>query len=89
MTSENSDNGFSVSMPIGAAVTGVVLIGAGLAAYLLMGPTETSSSSTNSLATSGKSMVRRFGLMSLITLIENDATRKVLVTVLKAMARRG
>jgi hypothetical protein len=40
-------------------------------------------------ARSGRSFGRRIGLMTLITLIENDATRKVLVAILRAMARRS
>jgi hypothetical protein len=34
-------------------------------------------------------MMRRVGLMTLITLIENDTTRRVVVAALRAMARRA
>jgi hypothetical protein len=91
MTSDNTnDENFSVSIPIGAAVTAILLAGAAAAAYLLIGRTEEGAESSGSgAARSGKSMIRRLGIMGLITLIENDATRKVVVAVLRAMARRS
>lgn len=93
MTSDDStsDENFSVSIPVGAAVTAVLLAGAAAAAYLIIGraDTEGTAAQASSATRSGKSMFRRLGIMGLVTLIENDATRKVVVAVLKAMARRS
>lgn len=89
MSSDNSsDANFSVSMPVGAAVAAVLLAGAAGAAYLLLGRGgETEGTAQSSKG--GKSMFRRMGILGLVTLIENDATRKLVVAVLKAMARRA
>src|SRR5438270_219336 len=89
MSSDNpNEENFSVSIPVGAAVGALLLAGAAAAAYVLIGRTdETSESGGSSSGRQGKSMFRRLGIMSLVTLIENDATRKVVVAVLKAIAR--
>jgi hypothetical protein len=34
-------------------------------------------------------MLRKAGLLTVVTLIENDATRRVVVAILRAMARRA
>jgi hypothetical protein len=91
MSSDNTnEENFSVSIPVGAAVTALLLAGAAAAAYVLIGRAdETADSGASSAARSGKSMFRRLGIMGLITLIENDATRKVVIAVLRAMAKRS
>jgi hypothetical protein len=90
MTSNNRDDAnFSLSLPVGAAVAGVLLATAVAAAFLLLGRTEQTGESTGSPGKSSKSFFRRVGILGLITLIENDATRKVVVAILKAMARRA
>jgi hypothetical protein len=97
MRSDNHDDAsFSVSLPIGAAVSAALLAVAAGAAVLLLGlgrngdESETSGSASKSgKSSSGKNFFRRVGILGLVTLIENDATRKVVVAVLKAMARRA
>lgn len=88
MSSENKDDAFSITLPLGAAIGAIALGAAGMAAYLMFNDNEGASPGAG-LASSGRGMLRRFGLLGLVTLIENDATRKVLVAVLKAMARRA
>lgn len=88
MSSRDDDQqGFSVSVPIGAAVGAILLLGAATVAYMLLSGDQNGEGS--SAAKSGRSAFRRFGLLSLVTLIENDATRKVVVAILKAIARRS
>jgi hypothetical protein len=88
MTSgDERQQNFSVSIPIGAAVAGLILMMAA-AAYLLMGQGSEGESEPAS-PRPGSSFARRMGLLGLVTMIENDATRKVVVAVLKAMARRA
>lgn len=89
MTSgDDNQDSFSVSVPIGAAVAGVLLVGAA-AAYLLMNQNGEESSSGSDATQPARSFIRRMGILGLVTMIENDATRKVVVAVLKAMARRA
>jgi hypothetical protein len=89
MAEDNSeDRNFSVSVPVGALAAALVL-GLAAAAYALMGrDSEETESSSSQKARSG-SMRRKLGLMTLITIIENDASRKVLLAFLRAMARRS
>jgi hypothetical protein len=91
MASNNSDDAaFSVSLPVGAAVAGVLLATTAAAAFLLLGRNEeTEQQSSAGARASGKSFFRRIGILGLVTLIENDTTRKVVVAILKAMARRA
>ena len=80
----------SGSVPIGALAAGVIVGAAVLAAYLLTNRDNGDvASSVKSKARSGKGFGRKLGLMTAITLIENDATRKVVLAVLKAIARRA
>lgn len=77
----------SVSVPIGGIAT-LLVLGLATAGYLIAtrsGDDEGSSEKPKS----GRNMRRRLGLMTAITLIENDATRKVVVAMLRAMARRA
>ena len=89
MSSENNDNAFSITLPLGAALGAVAIAAAGTAAYLILNGSEGTMPSGPGFTSSGRSMLRRIGLMGLITVIENDASRKVLVAVLRAMARRS
>ena len=77
----------SFSIPFGA-IAAAVLLGLAAVAYVL------SSRQQNGVDTarkprSGRAFGRRVGLRTLITVIENDTTRKVLVAALKAIARRS
>jgi hypothetical protein len=85
----NQQQNISLSLPLAGIALGAVLA-LGAAAYL-MASRENNDPTTQvkQRARSGRSFGRRIGLMTLITLIENDATRKVLVAILRAMARRS
>ena len=78
----STERNVSVSLPL-AAVGGLLLMAAAAVAYafILRGDQEEGSSPR-------KTIRRKFGLMTAITLIENDATRKLVIAVLRAMARR-
>lgn len=76
----------SLTLPVGALGAALAL-GLAAAAYNYMSSGE-SSDSAPSKSKSG-SMRKKVGLMTLITLLENDATRKVVLSVLKAIAKRA
>lgn len=78
----NGGRGVAVSMPAGA-IGGIMLLGILAAAYALL-----SRDGDRSLP-SGSNLKRKVGLTTLIALLENDATRKVVITVLKALAKRS
>jgi cellulase/cellobiase CelA1 len=86
---DQQGSNISVSVPIGVLASAAVL-GASAAAYLFLnsrGESSTTSSPTRS--DKGKGLRRKVGLTTVITLLENDASRKVVLTVLRAMARRA
>lgn len=88
-SSEGTQN-ISVSVPMGVIAAGALVGLAAAAAYVLSSRDEADPSSTvKEKAKSGRGLMRKFGLLTLITLIENDATRKAVVAVLRAMARRA
>jgi hypothetical protein len=90
MTSgDSNEQKFSVSVPVGAAVAAILLAGATAAAYLIIGRPGTEEESEGGSSRSGGNFFRKMGLLGLVAMIENDATRKVVVAVLKAMARRA
>jgi hypothetical protein len=86
MAEEDRDQkSMQLKVPLGA-LAAALLIAVGGAAYIM------SSSDDGDSSGKGRSkggLRRRVGLMTLITLIENDATRKVVVAALKALARRS
>lgn len=86
----NQGTNLSVSVPFGALAAAAV-IGLGAAAYLMYGREDTESAPEGSKPSKsgGGNMRRKVGLMTLIAIIENDTGRKLLLTVLKAMARRA
>ena len=77
----------SVNVPIGALAT-LLVLALGTAGYLLASRGSEDGGITDKVK-SGRNMRRRLGLMTAITLIENDATRKVVLAMLRAMARRA
>lgn len=81
---------FSVSVPLGVLAAGVIVGLAAAAAYVIsiQGNGETTTMPRGA-AKKGKGMGRRFALLSLVTLIENDTTRKAVVAVLRAIAKRS
>lgn len=95
MASGNDDKQkVSMNMPVGALAAALVLGLASAAYALLMRENESTSregmtSSASGMARSGKGMLRRAALTGLIAAIENDASRKVVIAVLKAMAKRS
>jgi hypothetical protein len=89
MTEENvTDRNLSVSVPVGAIATALVL-GLAAVAYTLIGREGESDETNTSQKTKSGGIRRKLGLMTLITLIENDTTRKLLVSVLRAIAKRS
>jgi flagellar basal body-associated protein FliL len=77
----------SVSVPITSVAT-LILLAAGTAAYLLVSRQDEEETPTQKPRTV-KSIRKRFGLLTLVTLIENDSTRKVVLALLRAMAKRA
>ena len=78
-----------VSVPIGAVAVGA-LVALAAASYLLSNRNDEAPAGTASqFARSGKKAGRKLGLNTVIALLENDATRKVVLALLKAMARRA
>lgn len=95
MASRNDENqNPNVNVPIGVIATGLVL-GLAAAGYALMMRNSESMGRTavtgtaGGVARGGKGMLRKAALSGLIAAIENDASRKLVVTVLKAMAKRS
>jgi hypothetical protein len=82
----------SVNVPIGAVAMAVALGVAG-AAYLLLGRSEEAkdavAGTAEQVTRSGRGMARKAGLTALIALIENDATRRLVVSALKAIRNRA
>ena len=90
MTIENNESkNMSVSVPMGA-LAGVLAIAVGAAIYVTLSRgDDTPAPSASGAKAKAKGMRRRFGLMTAITIIENDTTRKVLLAALRAMAKRS
>ena len=93
MTADDEKN-ISVSVPMSLIAAAVAVISGAAAAYVLANRNEEESASSlpgarRMSGKSAKSFGRRMGLRALIALIENDASRKVVVAALKAMARRA
>jgi hypothetical protein len=77
----------SVSVPIGALAT-LVVLGLATAGYLIA-TRGSEEDAVSDKPKSGRNVRRRLGLMTAITLIENDTTRKAVLALLRAMARRA
>jgi hypothetical protein len=80
----------SVRVPVGGLAT-LALLGIAAGGYLIAtrhSEPEPQSVTEKALA-SGRSVRKRLGLMTVITLLENDASRKVVLSILRAMARRA
>lgn len=78
----------SVSVPI-RALASVAVLGAAAAAYMYMNRSESTTPGASGIAGKSKKVRRKLGLTTVITVLENDASRKVVLSVLKAMARRA
>jgi len=83
---ENGGKNVSLALPVGA-LGAALAIGLAAAAYTYLSSDDAGESS-DTKAKAG-SMRKKLGLKTIITLLENDATRKVVISVLKAMARRA
>jgi hypothetical protein len=92
MSEEDSDSkGVSLTLPIGALGAALVL-GLAAAAYTYFsneGSAEEPQAKGGQSKGKSGSVRRRLGLLTVITLLENDQTRKVVIAVLRAMARRA
>jgi hypothetical protein len=94
---ENEGQNISVNVPIGALAMAVAL-GVAAAAYLMIGRGDTDvrgtvtgsvSETASQVGRSGKGMLRKAGITALIAMIENDATRRLVVSFLKAIRNRS
>lgn len=95
MASTNGENqNVNANVPIGVIAAGLVL-GLAAAAFAMMRQNSQTVSGTtiagtaSGVARGGKGMLRKAALNALIAAIETDASRKLVVTVLKAMAKRA
>jgi hypothetical protein len=80
----------SGSVPLGAIAAVALIAAAAATAYLLANRDNGGAASTSrERSKSGRGFGRKLGLMTAITLIENDATRKLVIALLRAMARRA
>ncbi len=86
---DQSQQKFSFNVPIGVLAAAAVIGLAGAAYTLLSKSSDEEDDSTSSKTKSGGNLRKKLGLMTVITLIENDVTRKGVVALLKAMAKRG
>jgi len=88
---KNAKTIISGSVPLGAIALGALIAVAAATAYLLTN--RENGGVTATIKDKGKSgrkgFGRKLGLMTAITLIENDATRKLVIALLRAMARRA
>jgi len=84
MTDDTDANQSAVPAVPKSVVLPLLLLALAGAAFLFSRAKDTEGSGKGK-----KSPMKRVGMMGLITLIENDATRKVVVQVLKAMAKRS
>jgi hypothetical protein len=85
---DQQGSNLSVSVPIGALAS-VAVLAAAAAAYVLLNRSDTSLPSASGIAGKGKKVRRKVGLTTVITVLENDASRKVVLSILRAMARRA
>lgn len=85
---DQQGSNLSVSVPIGALAS-VAVLGAAAAAYVFLNRSDTSMPSAAGITGKSKSVRRKIGLTTVITVLENDASRKVVLSVLRAMARRA
>jgi len=89
MAEESTENrNISVSVPMGAIAT-AILLGLAAAAYTLVSRNGEDEEPSGGQKSKSGNMRRKLGLMTLATLIENDASRKLLVSLIRAMARRS
>lgn len=95
MASKNGENqNVNVNIPIGVIATGLIL-GLAAAAFAMMRQNSQTTGGTtfagtaSGVARGGKGMLRKAALNALIAAIETDASRKLVITVLKAMAKRA
>ncbi len=90
MASEDqSQQKVSFNVPIGVLAAAAVIGLAGAACTLLSQSSDGADASTSSKIKCGGNIRKKLGLMTLVTLIENDVTRKGVVALLKALAKRG
>lgn len=88
MAEETTSSSSIPKAPIGAlgALAAIVLAGA---AYAVSNRTTEDEQVTPGVRARAGGMKKRLGLMAAIAVIENDTTRKLLLTTLKAMAKRA
>ncbi|MBV9282283.1 MAG: hypothetical protein JOZ41_19550 [Chloroflexi bacterium] len=80
----------SGSVPVSALAAAGLMVLAAVTAYLLVNREDSELGDTVREKTRGGGKLgRRLGLRAAIMLIENDATRRVVLAVLKAMLRRA
>jgi hypothetical protein len=89
VASDNNENeNPSVSVPVPLVAAGIVA-GLAVATYIMLSRSDDNGEQASPKKKMGKTVRRRVGLMAFITLLENDATRKVVLAALRAIARRS
>ncbi|HEX8919358.1 MAG TPA: hypothetical protein VF898_12700 [Chloroflexota bacterium] len=88
---ENDDQqkGISVSMPVGALAAATLVGLAAAAVYMVINREDDTLQDIKTKSRGGKSVGRKFALLTAIALLENDMTRKVVLRILRTMARRA
>lgn len=87
----NGEQGTNISFNVPIGLLGVALLAAlASAAYMMTSNQEEATESpAASMTRSAKGGLKKLGLLGLASMIENDATRKVVVAILRAMAKRS
>lgn len=84
---QNQTNNMSLSVPAGV-LAGAIAVGlAGIAYLVLSGGNKPAENPASAAGRTARSGLRKVGLMGLAAMIENDATRKIVVATLRTMAR--
>jgi len=78
----------SVNVPVAAIAVAIVLIIAA-AVYSLSDRSDDLGTKAGERAKQGRGMGKKLGLMTFVSLLENDATRKVVIAMIKVLAKRS
>lgn len=88
-TNPNEDRKISVSVPTGVVAAVAVLTALAVAYAFIDKGDGDGNPVTSNKSIIGKGMRRKVGITTLIAMLENDITRKVVIAALKAIAKRS